>query len=106
MSNDIDYDSLVYNFKGSTPSINFTISEGPVYIYNQLKNGEKALQQVEEEQDEFEKDLNKINSENPKHKSEKQLHTIKNVKYLYGSRQKIINLLCDYSKIRSEIKTK
>ena len=73
MSKDIDYDNLVYNFKGSTPSTNFMIFESPIYIYNQLKNGEKTLQQVEEEQSEFEKELNKINSGNPKHKSKKQL---------------------------------
>ena len=39
---------------------------------------------------------------NPDHKSKKQLYTIKNVKNLYDSRQKIIDLLNDYSKIRSE----
>ena len=44
MSKKIDYYNLVYNFKSLTPSINFTIFEGPMYIYNQLKNGEKTLQ--------------------------------------------------------------
>ena len=102
MNKKIDYDDLVYNFKGLIPSINVTIFEGPMYFYNQLKNGGKTLQQVEEEQSEFEKGLDKINSGNPKHKSEKQLYTIRNVKNLYNSRQKIINLLNDYSKIRSE----
>ena len=37
-----------------------------------------------------------------KHKSEKQSYTIKNVKNLYEKRQKIINLLHDNAKIRSE----
>ena len=37
-----------------------------------------------------------------KHKSEKQSYTIKNVKNLYDSGQKIINLLNDNAKIRSE----
>ena len=50
MSKETDYDNLIYNFKGTTPSINFTIFEDPMYIYNQLKNGEKTLQQIEEEQ--------------------------------------------------------
>ena len=102
MSKEIDYGNLVYNFKGPTTSINFTIFGGPMYTYNQLKNGEKTLQQVEEEQKDFKKDLNEINSGNPKHKSEKQLYTIKNVKNLYNTRQKIIDLLNDYSKIGSE----
>ena len=38
------YGNLVYNFKDSTPSVNFAIFDGPMYIYNQLKNGEKTLQ--------------------------------------------------------------
>ena len=79
MSKEIDYGNLVYNFKGPTTSINFTMFGGPMYTYNQLKNGEKTLQQVEEEQKDFKKDLNEINSGNPKHKSKKQLYTIKNV---------------------------
>ena len=36
--------NLVYDFKGSTPSVNFSIFGGPMYTYNQLKNDEKSLQ--------------------------------------------------------------
>ena len=50
MSREINYSNLVYDFKGPTPSINFAIFGGPMYTYIQLKNGEKTLQQVEEEQ--------------------------------------------------------
>ena len=39
---------------------------------------------------------------NPDHKSDKQLYTIKSVKNLYDSRQKIIDLFNSSSKIRSE----
>ena len=53
MSKEIDYGKLVYDFKGPTPSINFVIFEGPIYTYNQLKDGEKRLQQVEEQQKYF-----------------------------------------------------
>ena len=102
MSKKNNYGNLVYSSKGPTPPINFIKFEGPMYTYNLLKYGEKTLQQVEEEQRVFERDLNKINSGNPKHKSEKQLCTIKNVKNLYEWRPKVINLLNDYSKIRSE----
>ena len=49
MNREINYSNLVYDFKGPTPSINFTVFGGPMYTYNQLKNGEKTLQQVEEE---------------------------------------------------------
>ena len=102
MSREINYSNLVYDFKGPTPSINFAIFGGPMYTYNQLKNGEKTLQQVEEEQKKIKSELNEITSGNPKHKNEEQSYTIKNVKNLYDSREKIINLLNDNAKNRSE----
>ena len=43
MSKEIIYGNLVYDFKGPTPSINFAVFGGPIYTYNQLKNGKKAL---------------------------------------------------------------
>ena len=43
-SREINYSNLVYNFKGPNPSVSFTEFEGPMYTYNQLKNGEKTLQ--------------------------------------------------------------
>ena len=53
VSREINSSNLVYDFKGPTPSINFAIFGEPMYTYNQLKNGEKTLQQVEEEQKYF-----------------------------------------------------
>ena len=50
----------------------------------------------------FKKIINEIISGNPKHKSDSQLYIIKNVKNLYNSRQKIIDLLNDNSRITSE----
>ena len=47
-------------------------------------------------------ELNQITSGNPEHKNENQLNIIKNVKNLYNSRQKIIDLLNNYSKIKLE----
>ena len=102
VSREISYGNLVYDFKGPTPSINFAIFGGPMGTYNQLKNGDKTLQQVEKEQEDFWKYLNEIVAGNPKHKSEKQSYVIKNVKNLYNSRQKIIDLLNDNARIRSE----
>ena len=71
-------------------------------IFGHVKNGKKILQQVEEEQKNFEKDLNQITSGNPKYKSEKQSHTTKNIKNLCDPSQKNIDLLNDKAKIRSE----
>ena len=53
MSREINYSNLVYDFKSAAVSINFAIFGGPMYTYNQLKNGEKTLQHVEEEQKYF-----------------------------------------------------
>ena len=53
MSKEIIHSDLVYDFKGPTPSINFGKYGGPMYIYRQMKDGEKTLQQVEEEQKYF-----------------------------------------------------
>ena len=83
MSKEINHGNLVYGFKGPTPSINFGKYGGPMYIYSHVKNGEKTLQQLEEEQKNFKKDLREITSGNPTHKSEKQSCTTKNVKTLY-----------------------
>ena len=62
---------MTKDFKSRTPSINFAIFGGSMYIYNQLRSGEETLQ-VQEEQNYFKKDFKKITSGNPKHKSEKQ----------------------------------
>ena len=43
ISREINYSDLVYDFKGPTLSINFAIFGGPMYTYNQLKNGEKNI---------------------------------------------------------------
>ena len=99
MRREINYNNLVYNFKGPTTPIRYG---GPMYTCNQLKNGDTTLQQVEKQQKDFKKELNEISSGNPKRKSDNQLYVIKNVKNPYDSRQKIIDLLNDNSKIRFE----
>ena len=50
----------------------------------------------------FKREYGQIKLGNRDHKSGKQLYTIRNVKNLYDSRQKIIDLFNSYSKIRSE----
>ena len=102
MRDKIDFDRLIYNFKGLTSSINFGKFGGPMYIYGHMKNGDTTLQQVEKQQKDFKKELNEITSGNPKHKSNSQLYVIENAKNLYNSRQNIFDLLNDNSRIRSK----
>ena len=47
MSKEISLGDLVYDFKGPTPSLNFSKHGGPMYIYRHIKNSEKTLQQIE-----------------------------------------------------------
>ena len=86
MSDKVDFDNLVYNFKDPTSSINFGKFGGPMYIYGHMKNGDTTLQQVEKQKKYFKKKLNEITSGNLKHKSNNRLYVIKNVNNLYDSR--------------------
>ena len=57
---------------------------------------------TDEDWEKIRREFGQIKSRNLKHKSEMQLNTIKNNKNLYDSRQKIIDLFNNYSKIKSE----
>ena len=57
-----------------------------MYTYDQLRKGDKTLQQVEKEQKKFKSELNEITRGSKK--SKKQFDIIKNVKNLYDSKQK------------------
>ena len=101
MSREINYNNLVYSFKGATSPISFTKFGGPMYTYDQLKKGDKKLQQVEEEQKRFKSELGQIKLGDPEKKLLTKLDT-KNVENLYDSRQKVIDLLNDNSRVKSE----
>ena len=49
MSNKIDLDRLIYNFKGPTASIKFGKFGSPMYIYGHMKKDDITLQQVEKQ---------------------------------------------------------
>ena len=57
---------------------------------------------AQKNQEKFRREFGEKKSGNPKHKSEMPLYAIKNVKNLYDSRHKIIDLFNNYSKIKSE----
>ena len=73
-----------------------------MHICNDIKNGETSIEKIEGDQKQFKSDLHQITTENPKYKKEYLLNTIKNIKNLYNSRQKVIDLFNDYALIRSE----
>ena len=62
------------------------------------------LEKAEKNQKQFKLDLIELTKGNPKKKSEDQIKTMKYIKNLYESREKVIKLYNDYAKIRSEAK--
>ena len=81
MSREIDYSSLVYKFKVLTSPICFIQYGGPMYTYDQLKDGVKTLQQLEEQKG-FKSELGQIKSRDPETKSSMQLDNKKCLKSL------------------------
>ena len=104
LSREIDSKNLNYNFTTkSSGSINFIRFKGPFSLFKNIRDRDISLEIVEEDQENFKRELCQIKSGNPKHKSEMQLYTIRNVKNLYDLRQKIIDLLNNYSKLNLNV---
>ena len=87
LSREIDCKNLNDNF-----TTNFIKCKGSFSLFKKIRDREISLEMAEEDQEKFKREFSKIKSGNPKHKSEMQLYAIKNVKKLYDSRQKIIDL--------------
>ena len=97
------FNILNYHSKDSeSASINFIGVTGPMHIFNEVKYGNDSIEKIEEDQKQFKSKLNEITTGNPK-KSKDQLYTIKDIKNLYNSRDKVIKLNNDYAKIISEV---
>ena len=104
LSREIDYKNLNYNLTmKASGSINFTGYNGPFTLFKKIRDEDISLEMAEEDKKKFKREFGQIKSGNPDHKSDKQLYAIKNVKNLYDTRQKIIDLFNSYSKIRSEV---
>ena len=84
LSREIDYKNLNYNFTTkASGSINFIKFKGPFSLFKKIRDGDISLEMAEEDQEKFKREFSQIKSGNPKHKSEMQLYTIRNVKNLY-----------------------
>ena len=74
-----------------------------MHIYNEITNDNISIEKIEEDQKQFKYKLNEITTGNIKHKSRDQFDTIKNIKNLYNSRDKVIkSYKLYYAKIISE----
>ena len=67
-----------------------------------MKEGDITLEKAEEKQKEFKSDLNEISKR--RYKPENEKSSIKNIKTLYKSREKVTKLFDNYSGIASEAK--
>ena len=75
-----------------------------MYLYRDIYDANIELAKAEKDQEYFKLDLNEITRGNPKKKSADQIKTIENIKNLYKSRQKVIDLFNDFVNIRSKAK--
>ena len=83
----IDYNKLIYRFKTqSITPINFIKFKVHLVFFKKIEDGDKTLQEIEEDQKKFDSSLGEITSGNPKHKEGHQLNTTKSAKNLYNSR--------------------
>ena len=71
--------------------------------FKSIHSGDKTLEDIEQEQNKFKKEIAIIKQGNPKKKrSEEQQETIDNIENLYKSRQKVVNMFNNYAKNVSE----
>ena len=63
----IDFSNLTFHFKDKNISpINFVGFSGPMYIYNNIKNGNTSIEKLEEDQENFKSNLSELTKGNPK----------------------------------------
>ena len=95
LSKQINFDKLIYYFKRETDPKKIISFEGRLAFFKNIKDRYTTLNKAEEKKI----DINEILK--GRYKSESHKSAIKNIKKLYGSREKVIKLLNDYSKIPS-----
>ena len=94
-----DFNNLIYNFKGpNNAPINFIELKDPLHIFKSIHNGDKTLEDVENEHIKLISNLGRINQEPLQYKSPEQLNTIENITNPYESREKVIQLFNKYVK--------
>ena len=97
-SEPIDFNNLIYFYKGDSAPIKFISYKGPMHIFKSINNGDISLEDIEKEQIKFKRDLAQIKQQNPRNRSEEQEKTINNTTNLYKSRQKVVQMFNDYAK--------
>ena len=101
LSKQIDFNNSTNHYKGKKVPKSFIDFKGPLGVYRSLKEGHKIL---EKEQKKIKSNINEIIVGSKK--SEEQKSTIKIIKTLYKSPEKVIELFDGYYRIVPEAKYK
>ena len=67
-------------------------------IFKNIHSRNKTLEDIEQEQNKFKKEINIIKQGNPKKRSEKQQEAIDNIENLYKSRQEVVSMFNNYAR--------
>ena len=94
----IDYNDLIYYFKGDSAPKHFIEYKGPMHIFKEIHNGDVSLEDTEKEQINFKRNLANIKQGNQKNRSKEQQKTINNATNLYKARQEVVKMFNDYAK--------
>ena len=107
LSKQIDFNNLIYYFKNENiSSVNFIDFKDLLHLYKDVFNGDITLTKAEQDQNQFKLYFNDIITGNPNKKSKDQLDAMKNIKNLYESREKVIELYNDYVKLDPKLFSK
>ena len=95
----VNFYDLTYKFKDSSiPPENFIDFKGPNAIFKYTHDGEKVLEDVENEQKKLKTKLGYIKQGNPRNRLEEQQNAIDNIENLYNSREEVIKMFNDYAR--------
>ena len=101
MNNKIDYNNLKYITANNRSSYTFSETEDPITFLNEIKKGEKSLEEAKITQENFLKYLNIIRKGN---KNAKQKKTLANINMLYNASNGAIKLIEAYGSTILEAK--
>ena len=98
-----DFNNLIYHFKSpNISSIDFSKFKTPLHILKSIYYSDRTLEDIEKGQIELKRYLGQIKHRSPKNRSREQEMKINNIKNLYDSREKVIQLFNDYAENMSK----
>ena len=101
MNNDIDYRNLKYTIISSGEKFEFTMSEDPLVLLNDIKKDKISIQEAKNIQKEYNKYLNLIRRGN---KNREQRETLNKMNALFNARDMAIKFIEDYGSMILEAK--